>query len=394
MNKHTNTQEKDTVRIWIISEGQLSDIDLSRLCEEPVSGPVTEYEISALGQYLINPNSLSLEEKVIGCKIHYHKPRTGKFGNAVRRIFTNSNPGDNANSLVEEVVSASKIGATEFKDERLNQHFMKIREQLKPYDAVHKRLTSLDRDKIENITAICEDIGKVNHQLNLQGSINEKINFIMNSLLKKVKVAFNRSYLLRGLFEMRGFPFTSYNPDKIYRLIKFTQENQAKYCVLSKDYKLIYWIDDNTLINYLQLFEQSVRIDPQLRDAINLCIQGKAQPLKLFFSKQREKSYSENHLPRLYRDMLSKKDMDQNKIKTITNILNNFQSIVSFNYVPFSGAGKSKLYTNISVMHDIKALEPIKATMPEVYSRIDQKACISDAGKLYLLDSMRGYQNV
>jgi hypothetical protein len=271
---------------------------------------------------------------------------------------------------------------------------MKIREQLKPYDTVHKRLTSLDRDKIENITAVCEDIGKVNHQLNLQGSINEKINFIMNSLQKKVKVAFNRSYLLRGLFEMRGFPFPSYNPDKIYRLIKFTQEDQAKYCVLSKDYKLIYWIEDNSLVNYLQLFEQSVRIDPQLRDAINLCIQGKAQPLKLFFSKQREKSYSEDHLPRLYRDMLSNNDMDQNKIKTITNILNNFQSIVSFNYVPFSGVGKSKLYTNISVMHDIKALEPIKATMPEVYSRIDQKACISDAGKLYLLDSMRGYQNV
>jgi hypothetical protein len=92
--------------------------------------------------------------------------------------------------------------------------------------------------------------------------------------------------------------------------------------------------------------------------------------------------------------MLGKNDMDQNKIKTITNILNNYQSIVSFNYLPISGAGKSKLYTNISVMHDIKALEPIKATMPEVYSRIDQKACISDAGKLYLLDSMRGYQNV
>ena len=175
MNKHNNTQEKDTVRIWIISEGQLSNIDLSRLCEEPVSGPVTEYEISALAQYLINPNSLSLEEKVIGCKIHYHKPRTGKFGNAVRRIFTNSDPADNSNSLVEEVVSASKIRATDFKDERLNQHFMKIREQLKPYDAVQKRLTSLDRDNIENITAICEDIGKVNHQLNLQGSINEKI---------------------------------------------------------------------------------------------------------------------------------------------------------------------------------------------------------------------------
>jgi hypothetical protein len=45
-------------------------------------------------------------------------------------------------------------------------------------------------------------------------------------------------------------------------------------------------------------------------------------------------------------------------------------------------------------MHDVKALEPIKATLPDVYTQIYKKASLSDAGKLYLLDSLRGYQNV
>jgi hypothetical protein len=80
--------------------------------------------------------------------------------------------------------------------------------------------------------------------------------------------------------------------------------------------------------------------------------------------------------------------------EVITEVLNRHQSIVTFNYVPCSGVGKNKLYTNISVMHDIKALEPIKSTMPELYSEIDKKTYTSDVGRLYLLESLRGYQNV
>ena len=65
-----------------------------------------------------------------------------------------------------------------------------------------------------------------------------------------------------------------------------------------------------------------------------------------------------------------------------------------FNYVPTSGPGQHKLFTNISVLHDLKALESIKDRVPHVYSEIIKKTTDSGAGKLYLLDSMRGYQNV
>jgi hypothetical protein len=81
-------------------------------------------------------------------------------------------------------------------------------------------------------------------------------------------------------------------------------------------------------------------------------------------------------------------------MEIITDTLNSNQSIVFFNYVPTSGPGQQKLFTNISVMHDLKALESIKDRVPRVYSEIIKKTTDSDAGKLYLLDSMRGYQNV
>jgi hypothetical protein len=45
-------------------------------------------------------------------------------------------------------------------------------------------------------------------------------------------------------------------------------------------------------------------------------------------------------------------------------------------------------------MHDFRALETIKSHLPNVYSEINKKALVSDAGKLYLLNSIRGYQNV
>jgi hypothetical protein len=232
------------------------------------------------------------------------------------------------------------------------------------------------------------------YQINLQGSINDKINFILNSLTKKAKITIKKAYLLNGLFDFRGYTFDSFNADNDYHLIRFSQNNQTKYCVLTRDYKFDYWVNDNILINYLHLFEQSIQTDPKLKEALNLCITGKAKPLKLFFSKQTEQSYSEKHLPMVYRKMLITHNIAPNEVEMITDTLNNNQSIVFFNYVPTSGPGQQKLFTNISVMHDLKALESIKDRVPRVYSEIIKKTTDSDAGKLYLLDSMRGYQNV
>lgn len=384
---------KSKDKIWIISDGRPVNLDLSNICKEPIAGPVTEYTISELAHYLLSPNPITLEEKVVGCKVYYRKPSPGSIKKLIKKIIAGRKP-DSDNSLIEEIISPSKIDIPAFQDEALNAHFVKINEMLRPFDPVQKKLSLLNREKIEDIKALCEDIGRNRYQLNLQGSINDKINFVINSISNKTKVIANKAYLLNGLFEMRGFNFKAFNAKNSYRLLKFLQNKQMRYCVLNANYQFEYWVNDNILLNYMHLFEQSIQSDPKLGDALTLCIKGEATPLKLFFANQLGQEYSEKHLPMVYREVLNVHNIRPAEKDTIADTLNKFQSIVSFNFVPLSGTGKHKLCTNISVMHDFRALEPIRSQLPQVYSEINKKVLVSDAGKLYLLDSMRGYQNV
>lgn len=331
---------------------------------------------------------------MIGCRVKYRKSRSGISGRLIKNIFAGKKTSSDTTPFVEEIISMSKIETGEFQDNDLNKHFIKINEMLRPYDPVLKKLAKLNIEKIDDITAICEDIGNNRYQLNLKGDLNEKLDYIMNSISRRVNVFFNRAYLSKGLFEMRGFNFPSFNAHNHWRLIKFIQNNQAKYCVLNADYQLEYWVSDNELVNFMHIFERSIRTDTKLKEALCLCIKGDAKPLKLFFSKKLDQSYTEKYLPMTYRKVFDMYEMNQVEKAAIASMLNNYQSIVSFNYIPKAETGKQKLFINISVLHDVKALEPIRSKLPLLYSEINKKAPLSDIGKLYLLDSMSGYQNV
>jgi len=382
-------------KVWIISDGRAINLDLSSIISEQVSGPVTDYRISEIARYLLNPKPIKLEEKVIGCKVHYKMPPGGTIKRLINKLtFQKKDPSNTADTYTEDILSTSKLDPPSFEDDALNLHLLRVNEQLRPFNPVQKKLSSLDRDTVNELTATCEDIGRNRYQINLQGSINDKVNFILNSLTKKAKITIKKAYLLNGLFDFRGYLFESFNTNNDFHLIKFSQNDKTKYCVLNRDYKFEHWVTDNTLINYLHIFEQSIQTDPKLKEALNLCVKGRAKPLKLFFSTQTEQSYTEKHLPMVYRKMLITHNIAPNEMEIITDTLNNNQSIVFFNYVPTSGPSQQKLFTNISVMHDLKALESIKDRFPRIYSEIIKKTTDSDAGKLYLLDSMRGYQNV
>ena len=66
-----------TNKVWVISEGRIINLDLTSITSEQVSGPVTDYRISEITRYLLNPETIKLEEKVIGCKVHYKVPPSG-----------------------------------------------------------------------------------------------------------------------------------------------------------------------------------------------------------------------------------------------------------------------------------------------------------------------------
>ncbi|RJQ51910.1 MAG: hypothetical protein C4526_09120 [Nitrospiraceae bacterium] len=387
-------EEKRLNDIWIISEGRFINADLGGICEKPVAGPVTEYSISEFAGYLLNPKQISVEELVIGCRIR-HKTSASAITDPLRKFFRKRNTlPDGKTPHVEEIISSSGTGSPPFQDEDLNRHFIKINELLRTYDPAHKKIAGLNRKDIADLSAVCEDIGGNRYQLSLQGSVGDKMNYVMNSISKRVNVVFGRAYLSKGLFEMRGFRFSSFNPRINYRLIKFAQDGRTRYCVLNADHKLQYWVNDHELISYIRMLEQSIKTDPQLREVLSLCVKGEAKPLKLFFSTNLDQKYNEKYLPATYRKVFDMFETTMVEKAAVADMLNKHQSIVSFNYVPTREAGRQKLCINISVLHDIKALEPIRNRMPQLYSEIDKKAPASDIGRLYLLDSMRGFQYV
>jgi len=380
--------------IWLISKGKYTHFDLSRIWERVKKKTVMEYKISELARYLLNPTPIQINKKLVGCEIYYRMPFY-KIKEKIRKILPQKLHGllkDNQ-IPVEALKSDWKTDTSPAQDESFKSHLDKITELLRPYNPIIKRLNKIEPSKISNVIGTCEDIGGHFSYLNIPGSITDKLNYIRANISKDVGVILEKAYIADGLFEMKGFDFKSYDKNKSYRLIKFSINGKSKACVLDSDNKVEFWIDDIKLVQYMQLFDQVIKIDPKLNNSLRLCTAGKAEPLKLLFSKPLEIDYSEARLPEVYRVVFEKLDVETNKKDVVKRVLNNSKVGVTFNYVPQSEYDGKKLFVNFSVMHNFNALEPIKEDLPQVYSEINKMAWVTEAGKFYLLDSFRGYKN-
>ncbi|MEJ2282943.1 MAG: hypothetical protein P8X85_05065 [Desulfobacterales bacterium] len=76
--------------VWIISEGRISNLDPDRIVETNAAGPCREYEISDIGRYLLNPNSIEIRKKLIGGEIHYKLGPLKKLRKALYKILPGS----------------------------------------------------------------------------------------------------------------------------------------------------------------------------------------------------------------------------------------------------------------------------------------------------------------
>jgi hypothetical protein len=390
-NKNTDELLEDD--IWIISKGTYSDMNLSEICDAAHTKTVIEYKLSDLSKYLLNPHPVQVKKKLIGCEIHYHSPY-GKFKEKIIKILPKILHGLFKNKPIstEVLTSDRPTNKTSMKDENLESHFNIIEDFLRFYDPSLKKLSSLDPNIISDVMGICEEIDGSRSWLNLQGNIYEKIDYLLKYLSKDVTVILDKAYNSNGLFELKGFDFKSYDSNRSHRLIKLKQDGTTKCCVLNPYNKVAYWIEDINLIRYLHLLEQSIQTNPNLKGAFSQCIQGNAEPLRLFFNKQIEIDYSQAHLPEIYRKVFERYNIHSNKKDVITSVLNNSQIGILFSYLPQTVVGEEKLFTNFSVMHNFRALEPIKNDLPQVYSEIDKRAPVTEAGKFYLLDSFKEYK--
>lgn len=384
---------KDELKLdvmWIISNGKYTDIDLSRICAGVNAKTVAEYKISDLARYLLNPNPIHVYKKLIGCRIHYHQPEQTVAGR-LRKILPTRLFGPVKDTQIppEKIISKWDINRTRPKDASLESHFIALAELLVPFDPVIQRLSTLDTQTLSDVFGICREPGRHHSYLSIDGNIDEKISYVHKNLLKNVRVILEKAHVSDGLFEMKGFDFESYDPERTHRLIKFYQGGNARACVLGLNDTLEYWVDDIKHIHYLQLLDQLIRTNPKLSNSLHLCATGKAEPLNLLFNKKLEVDYSDVHLPEIYKDILKMHDIEPNKNYVLTNVINNSQFGISFNYIPKSDSGEQEIVTSLSVMHNLKALESLKDDLPQVYSEIDKRSSVTVAGKYYLLDSFR-----
>lgn len=381
--------------IWVISEGRESQLDLSEIDGGNVNENVREYQISDIACYLLNPQPIEIEKRLIGCEIHYPQRTTTK----VIEKFTRLLPGRlrsawNSHMIPPEVlVSHNKIWISPIKDKTLQNHLGHIYESLRAYDPVSRRLSQLDPHQIAHVIGICKDLGGNLTYLKLQGNIEEKLRYMQNYVSKNVGVLLRKAYIGDGLFEMRGFDFSSYRPGHTHRLITFERNGKAQCCVLNSNNTVEFLLDNNDLLKYLFLLQQAMADDIKLISAFENCIQGQAKPVKLFFNQKLEVNYAKSPFPKIYRDILDANKIDLNQRNLIRPALNYMQIGISFNYIAQCNGFEENMTTLISVLHDLRALEMLRKKLPQVHTEIQNRVKGSEAGMFYLLDSIEGFNH-
>ncbi len=382
-------------KIWIISEGRSSDLNLKGVTGGNVTGPFKEYKISDIGRYLLNPHAIEVKKRLIGGEVHYKQGALRKIRNSFRKILPNTSKRQKKGPLLSPklIVSRYKLRIPPMKDPDLEAHLNQFYGLLRSYDSVPKKLALLDPHKIYELVGICEDIGGNYSYLKLKGSIEEKVKYLESSFCKDVGVILNRAYIADGLFELRGYDFGSYKPERSYRLISYTNNGDSKACVLTNHNIIDFKLSDNNLIKHMHLLEQSLRANPSINEAFSRCVKGQATPIKLFFNKKLEIDYAKNALPAIYQDVFKTLDVGLNQRNLIKPVLNYLQVGVSLNYILPEEGLEDRMYTHISVLHDFRALEPLRKNLPQVYSELLKQAFITETGRYYLLDSINGYSN-
>jgi len=379
--------------IWIISEGRFVDPDPSCLLPGKLTGPVKEYRISDMARYLLNPEPIEVKKRLIGCEIHYFPTGFEKWRTRFRRFF----PGNRKGIIREEETAAGLIltrrkePGYEPRDLRLKQHVERIREAVRPCDPVFTELERLDPDRIEAIVGLCHDPGGNRSCITIPGTPAEQIRYMIDNIDKPVCVGLEKAHIAQGLFELNGYDFTGYNPANIHRLLKCFLDGKPGFCMVDAD-QTIRRVEDARLVQYMQLFEQSIRNNGKLRDCLEACIKGRLRPMKLFFNDKLEINYSRSCLPKIFKEIFDAHRLGETAKAILVDNLNHHQIGVAFHYIPRDADGEENIHTDISVMQDLRALEPIREELPLLYSELSKRAAFSEGGRFYLLETIRGVQ--
>ena len=354
---------------------------------------VMEYRISALALYMLKPDPIQVHKRLVGCEIHY-KPQYGPLKRLVSKVMPRVCRRYCKSTQVPSraLISDADVNRSPFSDPDLEGHFKHLYAKLRPYDTLTRELDKLDLNTVSYIAGICRDMNGHESILKIEGDVFKQIEYISTHLVQDVAVVLDKAYLSNGLFELGGFSFAAFEPAQRFRLIKFAVDGKPRACVLGTDNRVLFWIEDIKLVYYLQMLGQLLRVNPKLRESFELCRSGKACALKLLFNRQVGIDYTSVRLPGIYRDVIERYKTESKVRDVITNVISNHQFAVMFNYMPLSEDSEGRVFSNLSLMHRLQALDAIREAVPQVYSEINNRAATNEVGKYYLLDCFRGYQ--
>ncbi len=378
--------------VWVIEPAQPTEAVLRTARASGFDPDVSIHRVSSLGRYLLSPKNIEVQRRLIGCEIVFASSPGDRF----RRWMARSVPwlsgarGSGLESNTELVLSRFDPRPPQVRDRRLREHILEIYAVLRNNDVVLKRLAALDLQRVDDIVGVCVDQAGNRSRMEIQGTLEDKITYIEQGLLKDVTIILDSAYLGRGLFEMGGFDLTSFDPARGSFLLVGRKGGRRRACLLQGERLVEDWVQDPKLVDYLFLLAHALSTNPHFRQPFDACLAGKAIPLKLLFNRELDIRYSDAHPPEAYREVLPGRIDDPGLLDLVFEAINRLQLGVSLNYVPLTGPRTEQMFTNISVLHDMRALEPLKDRLPSLYAAMAARASATEVGTYYVLDSIEG----
>jgi hypothetical protein len=261
---------------------------------------------------------------------------------------------------------------------------------LKPLDPVVQQIAGLDLARLSDIRGVCKDAGGHRTHIDLDGDLATKRRYVLDNLLGRVPITLPQARIADGLYEMRGLRVEDYQEKRQHRLLRFHVNGQFFACLLGHAGRVAFWIEDAKRLHHLLLFQLAVATNPTLKASFESCLRGENQALRLMINDALDIDYSRNRLPLIYQELFQGLNLRGAVPTEVIRSLNALQTGVSFSFAGREGYGDPRSTTSISVMHDVKALEAVREGLPDLYAAINRKATPSEAGKYYLLESIKG----
>lgn len=379
---------------WIITQGTYTKFDVAALGIKAQPKRVMEYGLSDIGRYLIHPGAIDVDNLLVGCECDRVPTHGRRIRRTMGRLFAWHQKSRAANSPSKRVFLARNvIKIPTLKDRQLAGHVEHLRGMLQPLDPVFQDIAAVDLGMIADIRGICEDEAGHRTFLNLKGDLAAKHQYVLEHLLQPVRTTLSSALIGDGLFEMRGWNGALFRANRNHRLLRFHVDGKFFACLLNGNNRMAFWINDIQNFQRMVLLQQAIDTSSKLAEAFNRCLNDEVRPMRLMFNPKIDIDYSRSRIPPVYQDLFKTLDVDLEIRRHVIRTLNHHQLGVSFSYVEQEGFGDPRPVTSISVMHDVKALEPLRASAPQVFAAINRRATISEAGKYYLLEDIRGHSD-